>query len=62
MKTETRPEIFTEANKIWTRLTQDVGGGEASMPITIHKKLLDVFHVGEYYYFVLNVKPALSNY
>jgi DNA-binding CsgD family transcriptional regulator len=58
MKADMKPEIFREANKIWNRLTEYGKGNGENIPITIHKKLLDIFHVGEYYYFILNVQRS----
>jgi DNA-binding CsgD family transcriptional regulator len=54
-----KPEIFAEANKIWNRFTKDVTDNDFSLPLKIHKKLLSVFHVGEYYYYVFNVKKSV---
>lgn len=53
-----KPEIFREANKIWSRFTQDATDDGVNVPVTIHKKLLNAFHVGEYYYYVFNVKTS----
>ncbi len=53
-----KPEIFKEANKIWNHFTKDTTDNDVSIPLKIHKKLLNVFHVGEYYYYVFNVKTS----
>ncbi len=54
-----KPHIFKEANKIWNHFTRDTQGHEIPVPVQVHKKLLAVFHVGEYYYYVFDVKNAV---
>ena len=53
-----KPEIFKEANKIWNRFTKDSKDNDANISLDIHKKLLNVFHVGDFYYYVFNVKTS----
>ncbi|MDB5206764.1 MAG: hypothetical protein JWR72_1839 [Flavisolibacter sp.] len=51
-------EIFKEADKIWSRFTKDAEDKDVSVPLKIHKKLLSLFHVGDYYYYVFNIKTS----
>ena len=53
-----KPQIFKEANKIWNSFTKDVKEIDLIIPLKINKKLLSLFHVGDYYYYVFNVKTA----
>ena len=54
-----KPEIFKEANKIWNRFTKDANDkDDFSIPLKVHKQLINLFHVGPYYYYVFNVKTS----
>ncbi len=54
-----KPEIFKEASKIWSRFTKDASDKEDfSIPLKVHKQLVNLFHVGPYYYYVFNVKTS----
>jgi DNA-binding CsgD family transcriptional regulator len=53
-----KPAIFKEANKIWTRLAKDANEEELKFSLEIHKKLLNFFQVGDYYYYIFNVKHS----
>lgn len=52
-------QIVKEANKIWNRFTQDAKDKDFTLPLTVHKKLLNLFHVGDFYYYVFNVKTMV---
>jgi DNA-binding CsgD family transcriptional regulator len=51
-------EIYTEANKIWTRFAKDTKETDFQFSLEIHKKLLSFFQVGDYYYYIFNVKHS----
>ena len=51
--------IFDEANKIWKRLAKDAKDDELKFSLEIHKKLLAFFQVGDYYYYIFNVKRSI---
>lgn len=53
-----KPLVFNEANKIWKLLSTDKSYAELNLELEIHKKLLNFFQVGDYYYMVFNVKNA----
>ncbi len=50
--------IFEEANKIWHKFTRDAADEDFTLPFEVHKKLLSLFHVGEFYYYIFNVKTS----
>src|SRR5215204_1692564 len=54
-----KPHIFKEANKIWNRFTKDASDKNFSFPLQIHKKLISLFHVGDFYYYIFNVKACI---
>jgi hypothetical protein len=51
-------EIYAEANKIWTRFAKDTRESDFQFSLEIHKKLLSFFQVGDYYYYIFNVKHS----
>ena len=51
--------IFDEANKIWQRIAKDASEDELKFSLEIHKKLLNFFQVGDYYYYIFNVKQSV---
>ncbi len=53
-----KPIVFSEANKIWKLLSKDDSYAALNLELEIHKKLLNFFQVGDYYYMVFNVKAA----
>jgi len=57
-----KTEIYKEAHKIWDRFTKNAQDKDFTIPFTIHKQLLNFFHVGDYYYYVFNVKSCVLEY
>lgn len=53
-----KPEIFKEADKIWQQYSKDTNDKDFSIPFNIHKKLFSLLHVGEFYYYIFNLKTA----
>ena len=51
--------IFDEASKIWRRIAKDACEDELRFSLEIHKKLLSFFQVGDYYYYIFNVKQSI---
>lgn len=47
--------IVIEAGKIWQELSKNATVKEAGFEPEIHKKLLNIFQVGDYYYMVFNL-------
>lgn len=54
--------IFNEAQKIWQDIARDAEIETLSLELDIHKKLLNIFHVGDFYYFIFNVREAEFEY
>ena len=52
------PVIFKEADKIWKRVARDSHEDDLQFELEIHKKLLQFFQVGDYYYYIFNVPEA----
>ncbi|MFT3825549.1 MAG: LuxR C-terminal-related transcriptional regulator [Chitinophagaceae bacterium] len=54
--------ISEEAKKIWSKIAKD-GQIEEKIPaFEIHKKILNIFHVGDFYYFIFDVKNSGFEY
>ncbi|MCW3115248.1 MAG: hypothetical protein JWR18_3644 [Segetibacter sp.] len=51
-------EIYEQANKIWGKITENAKEAELEFSLEIHKKLLNFFQVGDYYYYIFNVKES----
>lgn len=50
--------VFEEANKIWQQIAKDGKEDELKFSLEVHKKLLNFFQVGDYYYYIFNVKQS----
>jgi len=50
-----KPAFFKEASQIWKAISGDIKADKLSFDLEIHKKLLNIFNVGPYYYYVFNV-------
>lgn len=46
--------IFTEAQKVWKNIMTETPVAVNSINIELHKKILDLFHVGRYYYYIVD--------
>lgn len=51
--------VFNEANKIWKHIAKDTKEQELRFTLEVHKKLLSFFQVGDYYYYIFNVKQSV---
>lgn len=51
-------QFFKEARKIWGDIAQDAHLDALNFELEIHKRLLNIFQVGDYYYFIFNVAAA----
>lgn len=54
-----QPAIFTEASKIWKELSKDDEISALEFELEMHKKLLNIFQVGDYYYMIFNVRKTV---
>lgn len=50
--------FYQEAQKIWKNIAFDADIGDLEFELQIHKKLLNIFQVGDFYYFIFNIKTA----
>lgn len=50
--------VYSELKKIWAKISTDENVTDLSFDIRMHKKLLDIFQVGNYYYMVNNVRKS----
>ncbi|RZJ70051.1 LuxR C-terminal-related transcriptional regulator [Flavobacterium sp.] len=48
--------FYNEAQKVWDDVTREMIVDDKDFDLAVHKKLLDVFHVGSYYYYVFDIK------
>jgi DNA-binding CsgD family transcriptional regulator len=53
------PNIFVAASKIWQELSKDSILSDLNFELEIHRKLLNIFQVGDYYYMIFNVRDAV---
>jgi DNA-binding CsgD family transcriptional regulator len=51
--------VENELRKIWDRIPHSPGVKDESFDLEFHKRLLDIFQVGPYYYFILNVRKSV---
>lgn len=51
--------VYDELQKIWGTIPTTERIKDISFDINRQKKLLDIFHVGEYYYFIVNVRKSV---
>jgi len=50
------PVIFHEAAIIWQQISSGVTSKHADFEIDIYKRLLNIFQVGDYYYYIFNLQ------
>jgi len=51
--------VSDELRGIWDRISKSEHICDRNFDLKLHKKLLDVFQVGDYFYFVVNVRKSL---
>ncbi|WP_051200252.1 LuxR C-terminal-related transcriptional regulator [Flavobacterium subsaxonicum] len=52
-------DVYKELRKIWDAISTDYEGKNATFDIRVHKKLLDIFQVGDYFYYIVNVRKSV---
>jgi len=55
-KSTKSPIIYHEAKSIWSKITTDTRMKDIEIDLAIHKKLLQFFHVGDFYYYLFNLR------
>lgn len=48
--------FYNEAQKIWDQLTADGILKDVNFELKLHKKILDIFHVGNFYYWIFDIR------
>ena len=51
--------VSEELRGIWDRISKSEDVSDYNFDLKLHKKMLDVFQVGSYFYFVVNVRKSL---
>ncbi|GAB2530822.1 LuxR C-terminal-related transcriptional regulator [Rufibacter soli] len=54
--------IYDEAKKIWQAIHEDSSHRPLDLELRIHKRLMNTFHLGDYYYFIFNNLEASIEY
>lgn len=54
-----KPIVYKEVGKIWQRLSKDAALTELQFELDVHRRLLNFFQVGDYYYFIFNIKETV---
>lgn len=54
-----QPIVFNEAKKIWKRLSREGEDSAFEFSLELHKRLLALFQVGDYYYYLFNVRDLV---
>ncbi len=49
---------YDEIKKVWQQVSRHASNKELSFELEIHKKLLNIFQVGEQYYYIFNLATA----
>ena len=47
--------LFLSVKQVWEEINRDSTASNFSEEILLHNKLLNFFHVGDYYYYIFNV-------
>ena len=55
-------EVEDELRKIWGRIPTAPNTRDENFDVAAYKKLLDIFHVGKYFYAILNVRKSHYEY
>lgn len=50
--------LYEEAQKIWQKIAFDATIKNLAFELQVHKKLLNIFQVGDFYYFIFNVRKG----
>jgi DNA-binding CsgD family transcriptional regulator len=53
---------FDETKKIWHQIAKHTSSDDFCFELEVHKKLLNIFHVGEFYYYVFNCSSAVMEF
>lgn len=56
------PIVFTESSKVWKQMARNVRSLDYQLELEIHKQLLSFFQVGDYYYWIFNIKEQAFDF
>jgi hypothetical protein len=48
--------FYSEARKVWSRITKNAVPTETVFDFDFQKKILDIFQIGNYYYYIFDIK------
>jgi DNA-binding CsgD family transcriptional regulator len=51
-------DFYKEARTIWSHIAGDSQLDKLTFELEVHKKLLNIFQVGDFYYYIFNIKNA----
>jgi DNA-binding CsgD family transcriptional regulator len=54
--------FYNEAQKVWSRITKNAVSNDAAFDLGLQKKILDFFQVGNYYYYIFDIKNLRFEY
>lgn len=49
-----KTNLFQEVNLIWKTISGDIEGEKLNFELEVPRKLLNIFHLGAYYYYIFN--------
>ncbi len=55
-------KIFSETLKVWENITTRTNVEDLQLDIELQRKLLDFFHIGDYYFFLCDISNAKFTY
>lgn len=55
-------DVYGEIQKIWGTIPTNEELKDSTFDIGMQKKLLDIFHVGEYYFYIVNVRKVMFEF
>lgn len=53
---------LTEIKKIWHQLSKNPTPDHVNLEMEIHRRLIDIFHPGDFYYYILHIPSAQMEY
>ena len=54
--------VFNEASRIWDTISKNNQAEDLAYSLELHKRLLSFFQVGDYYYYIFNVKETAFDF
>jgi len=62
LKPESKPVVYQQAQSIWKEITTDKRMKDVESDLLINKKLLQFFQVGDFYYYLFNLRKMDFDY